>query len=1067
MSQEDIQHTIARASREKWRELRLPSRELRVLPREIGNLTSLVTIDLRGNFISELPREIGKLSNLSGLFVSNNRLTSLPEEIRCLSKLTHLSLDGNRLAALPPEIGDLSFLVNLDLVRNKLKKLPKEIGNLSKLNSLQLEGNYLTELPSEIGTLRALKKLNLNGNNISLIPPEIGMLSGLVELHLDQNRLTNLPSELGKLSKLKTLNLMNNWLTQLPREIGNLCALETLDLDNNRIRTLPSEIGKLSAISGLFLSNNQITSLPREIGDLSNLIGLDVDFNMLSSLPAEIGQLTALTGLGADNNQISILPQEIGNISKLFRLSVNNNKLKSIPQSVCELKDVGYFSARGNPLKSPPPEVANLGIKAVCSYFEEMRKSGEERQWQSKLLLIGQGGVGKTSLLRHLRKEPFDPNEDKTRGIEILPVELKHPKDNSVTMTLSTWDFGGQDIYHATHQFFMSNRSLFILLWNARTGEDESRVRHWLENIKARAPDSPIILVATHTDEHPANIAFRELKKEFPGLLRQFFVSNKTGDGIDVLREFIRNTAANLPLMGDSWPHSWLETVRNLDSAGKKHVTRTQLMEIMGESGVPAESHETLGQTLHELGRILYFHDHDELRDWIALDPHWISDQVYHVLDDPEITNAKGYFSGETRRRVWGHLDPGLHHFFVSLMEAFDLSYRTNVGKLESLVVECLPSDPPEYEDSWAALANEKEVILRYRLSTVPPGIPTWFIARNHWYKAETTTHWRMGAMLRSPDKKHLALVQANRHRKEVSLAVRGPLPYEFFSVLKRGLEQTLDRYKGLDIHRFVPCPCQGNKEDELCNHEFDLRHLESRMAKGRKRTIECPISEDDLPLSLLLFGLSVDRPKRDQGQVHVLNQLLDEGFRQFAETMRDLEQSRIDSPCPRLIALNFEERSELRSSLGGMKAKLHLCCEAPNHQHILDEAPINVEIPPAWFRFLAPHLAATLRIAKFVGPFTGTMVGLQDADLAKELKYDLQMIEKMIATMPADFDDSLPEDLLGRKNLKGAGLRRFCEWLKEKDSTLTWQGLELVITIDNQHLWLCREHASYYREKF
>jgi internalin A len=94
------------------------------------------------------------------------------------------------------------------------------------------------------------------------------------------------------------------------------------------------------------------------------------------------------------------------------------------------------------------------------AYLRGQQVDGE-RQWLSKLLVVGEGGVGKTSLLRALRGESFEVQQSSTHGIEIKALSLAHPTEAEVTMTLNTWDFGGQEIYHATHQFFLTNRSLF------------------------------------------------------------------------------------------------------------------------------------------------------------------------------------------------------------------------------------------------------------------------------------------------------------------------------------------------------------------------------------------------------------------------------------------------------------------------------------------------------------------------------------------------------------------------------------------------------------------------------
>ncbi|MEJ7630940.1 MAG: hypothetical protein WKF28_00410 [Rubrobacteraceae bacterium] len=106
------------------------------------------------------------------------------------------------------------------------------------------------------------------------------------------------------------------------------------------------------------------------------------------------------------------------------------------------------------------------------------------------MLVVGEGGVGKTSMLSALRSEQFNSSESTTHGIAIHPIELAHPEEPNTTMQLNAWDFGGQEIYHATHQFFITNRSLFLLVWNARHGFEQGKLYYWLDTIQALAPES-------------------------------------------------------------------------------------------------------------------------------------------------------------------------------------------------------------------------------------------------------------------------------------------------------------------------------------------------------------------------------------------------------------------------------------------------------------------------------------------------------------------------------------------------------------------------------------------------
>src|SRR4029078_11975886 len=138
------------------------------------------------------------------------------------------------------------------------------------------------------------------------------------------------------------------------------------------------------------------------------------------------------------------------------------------------------------------------------------------RQWVSKLLVVGEGGVGKTSLLRALRGGMFDGRLDSTHGIQIGTLDLTHPTELDVTMTLNTWDFGGQEIYHATHQFFMTNRSLFILLVDNR--RENPNLCYWLNIIELLSNSSPVLLVQNEKQDRRCQINVSQLRRDFDNL---------------------------------------------------------------------------------------------------------------------------------------------------------------------------------------------------------------------------------------------------------------------------------------------------------------------------------------------------------------------------------------------------------------------------------------------------------------------------------------------------------------------------------------------------------------------
>ncbi|MBE9595057.1 MAG: 50S ribosome-binding GTPase, partial [Proteobacteria bacterium] len=135
-------------------------------------------------------------------------------------------------------------------------------------------------------------------------------------------------------------------------------------------------------------------------------------------------------------------------------LNLSENQLKRLPAEIVELKNLTLLDLSGNPLESPPLDIANKGIEAIRSYFKSLE--AERRALNEvKVLLVGDGGAGKTSLVKQLLGEEFDKHEPKTHGINLRDW-------NAEDIQVHFWDFGGQEIMHATHQFFLSKRSLYI-----------------------------------------------------------------------------------------------------------------------------------------------------------------------------------------------------------------------------------------------------------------------------------------------------------------------------------------------------------------------------------------------------------------------------------------------------------------------------------------------------------------------------------------------------------------------------------------------------------------------------
>ncbi len=1049
-----------------------------------------------------------------------------------------LNLSMLGLTELPPELFDLTALRVLWLSENQLTALPPEFGRLTKLVRLRLNKNQLAALPPEFGTLTELRELMLHANQLTTLPEAFWQLIQLRFLSLGDNQLTELPAGIGCLHKLRVLSLgytaklrgkyyssdAGNQVTKIPKELTQLGDLQRLYLDNNQLRAVPMELAQLGALLDLQLHNNQLTAVPVELAQLSQLERLSLSGNQLTEVPVELVHLHQLQKLWLDNNLITSLPAELAQLSNLQGLYLHNNRLTEIPLDLAGL----YYSRRptrlkwtfwplafqvgGNPLRYPP-EIVEGGDEEIWAYLRAL--DGANREWVSKTVVVGEGGVGKTSLLRALRNEPFIADEETTHGIEIKQLPLAHPTETSVTMQLNTWDFGGQEIYHATHQFFLTNRSLYVLAWNARLGYEQGKLNYWLDTIAVRAPQSPVILVATHTDEREADLPLAELRRNYPQIVGHVEISNKNGDGIERLRQLVTETAAALPLMGEEWPVAWARVrhaVRAL-AATRNHITPNELTALLDEHAVSGTQARVLTKWLHELGEILFFQDEAELNDTVILNSQWVTEAISRVLESNDVIEQVGIFTREHMNQLWQEHPQWLREHFLRLMEQFDLSYRILEDRDKSLVIERVPYDPPAYEQRWddhRDAAPCREIRMRFALdATMPAGIPTWFIARSHRFSLRT--HWRHGALFgdNRAQPNHLGLVQAYPHDRYVWLTVRGPAPQNFFALLRDGLELTFNRFPGLGITRKVPC-C--GHDDQPCPHEFDLKHLERALAAGVDE-IQCPEIFQPVPVAKLLFGIDRDttqqrldellgyaqradaRLYKISGELAELTEYAQREFTKIFNAEQHKDESR--SPYVFVLRAGTHERDliglfeaipspgmidRLRESTWKRRVELQLYCQAPGCWHPLgyergkdDPATglYQIEVNSEFLATIAPGVKAVAKLLKYAQPLLGPWVAwaVDVERYEQQFKDDFETMQKVGEKIPAGLEDARETKLAGalREGLtsqqaSGAMLRSLKLLLEEKDKQQTWGGLKRILTKEGHHLWLCPHHLAEYK---
>lgn len=728
--------------------------------------------------------------------------------------------------------------------------------------------------------------------------------NNIKELHLNHMNLIELPEIIGDLKYLEILYLYNNSLSTLPETIGNLKYLKQLHLFNNLFVNLPEQIGNLPELSVLNLSGNKLINLPVALFNLQNLKILDISYNNLTLIPKELGQLKKLQTLDINSNNVQQLPESIGNLAELKFLDVSGNALNDLPTSISGLKNLerliiqthefvfGYKYGnnkrilKGNHLNPELIEAYEQGIESTKAYLRAKVNTGQIILNEAKLILVGEGEVGKTCLLSALRDMPFIDGLPSTHGIEIQQIKLID-SETKKEITLNGWDFGGQRVYRPTHQLFFSAPAVYLVIWKPREGPQQGFVKEWIQLIKRREPSAKIIVVATHggPQQRQPDIDRQELWDHFSKdtVVDFFFVDSKPDTqghrkGIVELKKAIAKVAAELPEVGRSVPKSFVDVRTALQSKGSPYLPLNEVLAICRAYQMDEEIARLFIAISHRLGHLTHYENDPALRDIIILRPDWLATAMSYVLDDEETRKTHGLVDFSRLGHLWNdpsrpantHYPESLHRIFLRLMERFDLSYRVaGLSKDEetnpvSLIAQLVPDTTPKENDfakAWTPNLAPGDIqqtqICRIvdaqsGQSANAEGLFYQLIVRLHKhslgrFQYGDSVHWQRGLVL-DADYNGRSLL---RHvGNDIHITVRAPYPDRFLGMLTEEVKYLVESFwEGLRCDVTVPClntnPCAGL---------FEVEKLIENKRRGRPE-MPCQICNEWQSIDKLLLN--------------------------------------------------------------------------------------------------------------------------------------------------------------------------------------------------------------------
>jgi hypothetical protein len=701
----------------------------------------------------------------------------------------------------------------------------------------------LTEVPAEVGELVWLEHVSFATEHVDLLtggvrvsPNSGGSNASLADVGI-----------LGSLPGLQTLDFVATAVSDLS-PLAGLSTLRCLSVASTRV----SDLTPLASLSGLQALNAYAT----QITDLTPLAGLStlMRLRVSSTKVSDVSPLARLAGL----QMLDVGGTQVTDLSPLIPLIRRGLPVEVMGASF----EVDGIFVGGCPLTNPPPEIVKQGNEAILNYFAEREKGGVDRLYEAKMLILGEGRAGKTSLLTRLYHpdQPLPKESDSTKGIYVSRHEFK--LNNGRTFRLNVWDFGGQQIYQATHQFFLTHRSLYVLVDD--TCKDDKSVsdpgfKDWLERIEVFGGHSPTLIFQNEKAGRSKAIEIGGIRQRYDNVKEVYAGDLAKPDAADKMRKGIEFYAANLSHIGEEVPARWLKVREEIEQLADKqpYVPVDKYFEIYGRH---IEFDETkallLSRYLHDLGVFLHFQDDLLLKNTVILQNQWATEAVFRVLDDETVKKKLGRFGLEDCSRIWkDSVYARMHPQLLALMQNFELCYELRDTKPTAwLVPHLLPPEKPAELADWG---KPEDLVLRYKYDFMPKGIISRLTVRLHRFVREPQMAWVKGVLF-ARDRTTL-LTQVLEKGDVIELRARGPERKALLSVIAADLDALNDSFQGLKdkVDKRIPCKCHVCRAESVPEF-FDQKELLYRKEHNRLK-VECRRSFEQVEVLELLDGVKLD----------------------------------------------------------------------------------------------------------------------------------------------------------------------------------------------------------------